>query len=333
MVNRLLSSVDLVGVASGNYIGAAVETAVSQLYALADRDMPIEERRALARDLDYLKRFPDDPRSAEIRRRVESLDKKKMAALAQKQLAKADEALAKGESDKALFHAELSSFFDPQSRDVQNALARVTILSKGLDESQKKALAAIEEPRAPADRDEDVKRLLQALSLRDAHQVERVAVDIDKKYPGTALADAARDAEAVAMEMKGWHEAAKKAVAQIIRSAINPEAKARASTCCRAASTICSAPLKTRVATAVAVSEVRSPGRRPAQEESPLRGQRHSRRRTGGSGAAMAMVNAMMVGNNLYQVVTNNPISANRHRHWGRLRAQPPQFGKRVGSL
>ena len=35
MLNRLLSSVDLVGVASGNYIGAAVETAVSQLYALA----------------------------------------------------------------------------------------------------------------------------------------------------------------------------------------------------------------------------------------------------------------------------------------------------------
>jgi hypothetical protein len=167
MVNRLLSSVDLVGVASGNYIGAAVETAVSQLYALADRDMPIEERRALARDLDYLKRFPDDPRSAEIRRRVESLDKKKMAALAQKQLAKADEALAKGESDKALFHAELASFFDPQSRDVQKALARVTKLSQELDESQKKALAAIEEPRAPADRDEDVKRCF-GLSARRA---------------------------------------------------------------------------------------------------------------------------------------------------------------------
>jgi hypothetical protein len=34
MVNRLLSSIDLVGVASGNYIGAAAETALSQLYAL-----------------------------------------------------------------------------------------------------------------------------------------------------------------------------------------------------------------------------------------------------------------------------------------------------------
>ncbi|HVO91233.1 MAG TPA: hypothetical protein VMT22_00240, partial [Terriglobales bacterium] len=49
MANRLLSSVDLVGIASGNYVGAAAETAIGQLYALLDRDMPIEERRALAR--------------------------------------------------------------------------------------------------------------------------------------------------------------------------------------------------------------------------------------------------------------------------------------------
>ena len=311
MVNRLLSSVDLVGVASGNYIGAAVETAVSQLYALADRDMPIEERRALARDLDYLKRFPDDPRSAEIRRRVESLDKKKMAALAQKQLAKADEALAKSESDKALFHAELASFFDPQSRDVQKALERATKLSKERDESQKKALTAIEEPRAPADRDEDVKRLLQALSLRDAHQVERVAVDIDKKYPGTALADAARDAEAVAMEMKGWHEAAKKAVEQIIRSAINPDAKTRASTL-----------LQSREYNLLGSFEDARSDRRLQSAKYVLLGEDLLKKNLlyaagaivaggpAGVGAALAMVNAMMVGNNLYQVVTNNPISA-----------------------
>ncbi|MGH7886387.1 MAG: hypothetical protein ACREPG_00855, partial [Candidatus Binatia bacterium] len=48
VANRLLSSVDLVGIASGNFIGAAAETTVSQLYSLMDRDMPAEERRALA---------------------------------------------------------------------------------------------------------------------------------------------------------------------------------------------------------------------------------------------------------------------------------------------
>ena len=69
MVNRMLSSIDLVGVASGNYIGAAAETAISQLYALMDREMPMEERRALARDLDHLKRYPDDPKNAQVRKR------------------------------------------------------------------------------------------------------------------------------------------------------------------------------------------------------------------------------------------------------------------------
>ncbi len=77
MSNRLLSSVDLVGVASGNYVGAAAETAISQLYALLDRDMSVEERRALARDLAHLKRFPEDPRNREILKQVETLDKKK----------------------------------------------------------------------------------------------------------------------------------------------------------------------------------------------------------------------------------------------------------------
>jgi len=36
--------VDLVGVASGNYVAPSAETTVSQLYALMDRDMAVEER-------------------------------------------------------------------------------------------------------------------------------------------------------------------------------------------------------------------------------------------------------------------------------------------------
>ncbi|HEX6800985.1 MAG TPA: hypothetical protein VF130_00785, partial [Candidatus Binatia bacterium] len=40
LANRVLSSVDLIGIASGNFIGAAAETTVIQLYALMDRDMP-----------------------------------------------------------------------------------------------------------------------------------------------------------------------------------------------------------------------------------------------------------------------------------------------------
>jgi hypothetical protein len=74
----------------------------------------------------------------------------------------------------------------------------------------------------------DVTRLLEALSLRDSNQLQRIAIDTEKKYLGTSLADAARDSEAIALEMKGWREAAKKAVQQIANSTKNPEVKQRA---------------------------------------------------------------------------------------------------------
>ena len=68
--NRLLGSVDLVGVASGNYVGAAAETVISQVYALANRDMSLEQRRALVRNVDHLKRYPNDPHRSEIAKEV-----------------------------------------------------------------------------------------------------------------------------------------------------------------------------------------------------------------------------------------------------------------------
>src|SRR5262245_3826683 len=120
LANRLLSSVDLVGIASGNFIGAAAETTVTQLYALMDHDMPVEARRALARHLDHLKRFPDDQQNGAITKEIETLDKKKKAVLARKQLDKASEALAKGDYERALLHAEVASFFNAGSDDAEN---------------------------------------------------------------------------------------------------------------------------------------------------------------------------------------------------------------------
>ena len=111
------SSVDLVGVASGNYIGAAAETAIAQLYALMDRDMPIEERRALARDLDHLKRYPRrSAKNAADPQTGRSPRQEKTHGADAKQLAKAKEALNKGDEEQALFHAQVAGFFDPQSK-------------------------------------------------------------------------------------------------------------------------------------------------------------------------------------------------------------------------
>jgi hypothetical protein len=310
MLNRLISSVDLVGVASGNYIGAAAETTMSQIYALMDRDMPIEERRALARNLDHLKRFPDDPRNAKILKEVETLEKKKKSALVRKQLDKAKEALNKSDFDKALFHSDVASFLEPQSKDADEIRAEAKKSLHHLEEARKKSLAALSEPRSSAEQQRDVKQLLQALSLRDSNQIQRLAIDMEKKYMGKPLGDAARDAEAVALEMKGWREAAKKAVEQMARSSNNAQTKQRAAALLHSPEYNLLTPFH----------DARSE-RQLESVKYVLLGEDFLRKNLlfaagamaagGPAGAAtLGMANAIMVSNNLYQVLVNNPVSA-----------------------
>ena len=310
MMNRLISSVDLVGVASGNYIGAAAETTISQIYALMDRDMPIEERRALARNLDHLKRFPDDPRNAKIMKEVEALDKKKKSALIRKQIDKAKEALSKSDFDRALFHSDVASFLEPKSKDVDHIRAQATKSLQQLEEARKKSLAALTEPKSSAEQQRDVKQLLQALTVRDSNQIQRLAIDLEKKYSGKPLADAARDAEAVALEMKGWREAAKKAVEQIAKSSARPETKQRATALLQSPEYNLLTPFH----------DARSE-RQLQSVKYVLLGEDFLRKNllfgagalavAGPTGAAtLGMANALMMSNNLYQVMTNNPVSA-----------------------
>ena len=163
MANRLLGSVDLVGVASGNYVGAVAETTISQVYALMDRDMAVEERRALARDLDHLKRFPDDPRNAVIRKQVESLDKKKKNALTRKQIDKAKEAFAKNDFERAAFHLDMVAFIDPQCRDADELRQQVVKSLGELDKTRNNSLLARAETPASDEQRTDVQRLARSL--------------------------------------------------------------------------------------------------------------------------------------------------------------------------
>ncbi|HET7009016.1 MAG TPA: hypothetical protein VFK65_26205 [Candidatus Binatia bacterium] len=310
LVNRMLGSIDLVGVASGNYIGAAAETAISQLYALMDRDMPIEERRALARDFDHLKRYPDDPKNAQVRKQIESLDKKKRDVLVAKQLAKAKEALNKGDDDRALFHAQVAVFFDPRSRDAEKLRQQTAKTLDQRQEARRQSLKARAEENLTPQQQADTRKLLEALSLRDANLIQRVAIDTEKKYPGKPLADAARDAEAVALEMKGWHEAARKAVEQNARKATAPVTKERAEA-------LLQSPgynLLSRFADARTERQLES-------AKYVLLGDDFLRKNVLFAAGAMAaagpggiatlgMTNALIWSRNLFQVMTNNPISA-----------------------
>ena len=308
--NRLLSSVDLVGVASGNYIGAAAETAIGQLYSLLSSEMSVEERRALARHIDHLKRYPNDPRNSKIMKQIEVLEKKKTSALVRKQLDHSKRAAQKGDKDKALFYAEIAAYLDPDSKIAQTELQKLSKSYLELTEQQNRGLSAQAEKSSPTEQHNDVEQLLHALSLRDQQQIAQQAATLEKKYAGKPMADAARDAASVSLEMQGRHEEAKKLLEHLARSAKTPEGQKRAATLLRS-------PEYNLLAT---LQDARSE-RRTESVKYVLLGEDMLKKNllyaagavaaAGPAGAAtLGAANAMMVGNNLINVMTNNPISA-----------------------
>jgi hypothetical protein len=272
--------------------------------------MSIEERRVLARHLEHLKRFPNDPRNAEILRQVEGIEGKKKNVLVKKQLARGDEALGKGELDRALFYYEMASFIDPQSQAAERALQKATALYQEQQETRKKSLASGPEGAFPGDQERDMRQLLSALSLRDPALIERHAVDLGKKHSGKPLEDAALDTEAVALELKGQHEAAKKILDQLARSSKSPELQKRAA-----------ALLQSREYNLLGSFRDARHERRVESVKYVLLGEDLLKKNllyaagamaaAGPGGAAtLGAINALMIGNNLFNVISNNPISA-----------------------
>ena len=300
---------DLVGVASGNYIGAAAETAIAQVYSLLSSEMSVEERRALARHIDHLKRYPNDPRNKKIMKEIEELEKKKTAALVRKQLDHSKQAGQRGDKDKALFYAEIASYLDPQSKIAQAELQKLSKSYLEQLEQQNKGLSAQAEKSSSTEQQKDVEQLLHALSLRDQQQIVQQAAILEKKYAGKPLADAARDVSSVALEMQGRHEQAKKIVEHLARSAKTPEVQKRAA-----------ALLKSPEYNLLATLQDARSERRAESVKYVLLGEDLLKKNllyaagavaaAGPAGAVtLGAANAMMLGNNLINVLTNNPVS------------------------
>src|SRR5688572_9254500 len=308
--NRLLGSVDLVGVASGNYVGAAAETAIGQAYSLLNSEMSVEERRALARHMDHLKRYPNDPSNGKIVKEIEELEKKKTAALIRKQLDHSKQAAQKGDTDKALFYAEIASYLDGRSKTAQAELQKLSRFYLQQMERQNHGLSAQVEKAASAEQQEDVEELLRALSLRDQQKIAEQAANLEKKYGGRPIAESARDALSVALEMQGRHDEAKKIIERLAASAKTPGAQKRAAA-------LLQSPEYNLLAT---FQEARSE-RRVESVKYVLLGEDLLKKNliyaagavaaAGPAGAVtLGAANAMMVGNNLINVLSNNPVSA-----------------------
>jgi hypothetical protein len=249
---------------------------------------------------------------------------KKRDVLVAKQLAKAKEAANKGDEERALFHAQVALFFDPRSQNAEKVRQRTEQTLHQRQAARQQSLTARVEQISIPQQQADAKNLLEALSLRDANLIQRVAIDTEKKYLGKPLADAARDAEAVALEMRGWHEAARKAVEQNARKASTPLAKERADV-------LLQSPGYNRLS---AFNDARTE-RKLESAKYVLLGEDFLRKNmlfaagamaAAGPGgiATMGMANALIWSRNLFQVMTNNPVSAQPVIDAGRLCAQLP---------
>ncbi|MFQ5852060.1 MAG: hypothetical protein ACE5JU_15930 [Candidatus Binatia bacterium] len=230
-INRLLGSVDLVSILSGSYVGAAVDTTVSQLLAAGSAEMSIEERKALALYLEYLKRYPEDPKRKEILKVVEALKKKKQRILVQRHIEQAEEAMSKGELTRAELHYDMAALIDPTSSVPKDGIKRLRERIRVEGEERRRRASLLDEhpsrDRSSAE-DRDLRNLLYALALRDSEEIEAQAMVMAEKYQGKPLGESARDALAVALEIKGQHEEAKEMLQRVARSSTSPRQRKRA---------------------------------------------------------------------------------------------------------
>jgi len=311
ILNRMLSSVDLANVATGNYIGAGVDSAMQQIVFLGSSEMPIEERRALALLNEHVKRYPDDPKNSEIRKQIEALEKKKKRFLAEKQIDKAEEAIKKKDFSKSEFHYEVASAIDPLSRPAEAGLEKLKQRSQEVEQERKKALAvAPPSARQTADAPEvrDMNDLLYALTLRDSEKIQSHAAALEKKHRGKPAAESARDAAAVGLEIKGRHEEAKKILQQVADSSA-PHERQRAQSLLDSPDYNLLASFE-RARTQRSLDTVKFVllgddflKRNLLLGAAPLAA-------AGPAGAgSIAAANVMIIGANLFQVLTNNPIS------------------------
>ena len=312
VLNRLLSSVNLLSILSGSYVGAAVDSAVSQLLEVGSPEMSLEERKALAHYLEHLKRYPDDPKNREVQKQVKALERKKKVVLVQKQIEKAEETAGKGDLDSALFHYEVANWIDPLSREAGQGLEKVKKSLRQKEDETKRGLsvaAARNQETADSAEERGLRTLLAALSLRDPEKIAAQAKHLTDQNSAGPLADSARDATAVALEIKGQHEEAKKILQQIARSSADPHERKRAELL-----------LGSQEYNLLAsFNDARSQYRLQTVKY-VLLGEDFLKKNllygaapliaSGPAGAtSVAAANVIMIGTNLFQVLTSNPIS------------------------
>ena len=220
-LNRLLGAMDLVRFASGSYVTAAFETAFVEVQRTRAPHMPETERKALALYKRFLDRFPDDRRSVEVAQKTAVLDAKKKGVWVRRQLDAAGEALDRGKFGEAEFHANLAAIVDPEAKDVRERFREIDAAREARRENRRRLLSVADADTlsgAGPEQRRDIRALLYALVKRDGAGAEKQARDMARRYEGETLGSLADGARAVALELGGRHEEAKRTLEEITRT-------------------------------------------------------------------------------------------------------------------
>ena len=233
LLNRLLGPVDLVKLASGSYVTAAVDTAFAELRRARAPHMPAARRKALVLYKRFLERFPDDPRRAEVERKIADLEANRKGAWVHGRLARASEALERGKVGEAEFHAYLAAVADPEAEDVEQRFKEIDAAREARDQARRRNLSVADADSladATPEQKRDLRGLLYALARGDAAGAGERARDMGRRYAHETLGTLAKDAEAVALELGGRREAAKEVLNEIANAAPSPRLRQRART-------------------------------------------------------------------------------------------------------
>ena len=231
LLNRLLASVDLITLASGSYVTAAVETAFTEVQRTRAPRMPEAERKALAFYKRFVERFPNDPRSGEVAEKVTALEADRKGIWIHRHVEKAGQALDEGRIEEAEFHAQLAAVVDPAAREVDERLREIDAARTAREETRRRQLSVAEtddlyEPGPQESK--DVRALLYALAKGNAAGALEQAGDVERRYAGEPLGTLAKDARAAAQELGGRHGEAKRTLGEIARTGSSERQQKRA---------------------------------------------------------------------------------------------------------
>ena len=231
LLNRLLASVDLITLASGSYVTAAVETAFTEVQRTRAPRMPEAERKALAFYKRFVERFPNDPRSGEVAGKVTALEADRKGIWIHRHVEKAGQALDEGRLEEAEFHAQLAAAVDPEAREVDERLREIDAARTAREETRRRQLSVADadglyEPGPQESK--DVRALLYALAGGDAAGAAERARDMERRYAGEPLGTLAKDVRAAAQELSGRHGEAKRTLGEIARTGSTERQQKRA---------------------------------------------------------------------------------------------------------